>query len=84
MSPYMIVRNENPQFPLYLVKDEVGGGSPYLSDLVLGWSPRKADAYLCPSYEAETIATELSRHASIVAVDIVGVRNTEEYRHEAI
>lgn len=70
--PFMIVRNENPQFPLFLVKDDIGEG----------WSARKRDAYLCPSYEAETIASELSRHASILAVDIVGVRNTEGVTHE--
>ncbi len=66
--PFMIVRNENPQFPLFLVRDKDGEG----------WSPRKADAAQLPSDEAETIATELNRHASIVAVDIVGVRNTTE------
>jgi len=66
--PFIIVRNEDPKYPLYLV--DLGQD--------VGWSARKRDATPLWHDQAETIATELSRHASIVAVDIVGVRNTVE------
>jgi hypothetical protein len=64
--PFIIGRTD---LNLFYVRDE---------DNNEGWTVRKDEASHLDALDAETTLAELNTHASIVGVEILGVRNTVE------